>query len=117
MTIPEQLLWSMLRRKQLAGLQFAKQVPIGPFIADFVCREKRLIVEVDGDSHADRAKHDAERTRWLVAEGFQVMRVSNDDVLKNLEGVLVSIVAAAGIDVDRWRAGEFGRLPENSGGS
>lgn len=111
MTFPERRLWLALRRKQLAGLRFLKQAPIGPYIVDFVCRERRLIVEVDGDSHAERARHDAQRTQWLMNQKYRVVRVANDDVLKNLEGVLTSIVNAAGIDVQGWLAGEVGQIP------
>jgi very-short-patch-repair endonuclease len=112
MTYPERRLWSVLRRQSLAELKFVKQVPIGPYIVDFVCREKRLLVEVDGDSHADRKAYDERRAKWLVEQSYQLIRVTNDDVLQNLEGVLATIVAAAGIDVDRWRSGEFGKVPE-----
>lgn len=112
LTFPERRLWNVLRRQHLAGLRFVKQVPVGPYIVDFVCREKRLLVEVDGDSHADRKAYDQKRATWLISQSYQLVRVSNDDVLNNLDGVLAAIVTAVGIDVERWRAGEFGKVPE-----
>ena len=114
MTVPEQKLWNVLRRRQLAGLKFVRQMPIDPFIVDFACRKKRLIVEVDGASHADRGEADRLRQQSLEAAGWQVVRVSNDDVLSNLEGVLCIIVAAAGLDAADWRDGAYGQLPEDS---
>jgi len=80
-TRAEWVLWLALRDRRLGGLKFARQQPLGPYYADFVCREQRLIVEVDGGQHADRA---SDRRR----DGYRVVRVWNNDVLGNLEGVL-----------------------------
>jgi adenine-specific DNA-methyltransferase len=77
----------------LNGAKFRRQVWLGPFIADFFCADARLIVEVDGDSHADQAAYDDRRTKWLAAEGFRVVRVTNSDVMHNLDGVLEHIAA------------------------
>src|SRR5690606_20740962 len=79
--------WLRLRPKP-QGFRFRRQVPIGPFIVDFLVHEARLIVEVDGGHHFDdeRRRADAQRTRWLESRGFEVLRVSNLDVETNLEG-------------------------------
>ena len=82
------------------------------FVADFACVEAQLIVEVDGESHTGRFAADQQREAVLSEAGWRVVRVSNDDVLQSLEGVLALIVAAAGLDPERWRNGEYGQLPE-----
>ena len=94
MTDAERALWSVLRRKQLGGHRFRKQVPIGKFIVDFMCLDARLIVELDGGQHSDAQPADAERDAWLLRQGFRVLRFWNHDVMKNQEGVLTTIVAA-----------------------
>jgi very-short-patch-repair endonuclease len=76
---------------QIDGYKFRRQQPIGNYIADFVCFEKRLIVELDGGQHAVQSGYDAERDGWLRAEGFTVLRFWNNDVLKNLNGVTEKI--------------------------
>ena len=86
-TDAERLLWSQLRRKQLEGLKFRRQQPIGRYIADFVCFEGKLIVEVDGSQHGEIAERDDERTSWLGSQGFKVLRFWNHDLLENIEGV------------------------------
>ena len=112
MTFPEKRLWRVLRDRRLAGLKFRRQVPVCQFVADFACIETQLIIEVDGESHTGRLSADQRREELLRGAGWRVVRVSNDDVLQNLEGVLSLIVTAAGLDVDRWRNGEYGQLPE-----
>lgn len=114
LTVPEERLWRVLRDRRLAGLKFRRQVPIEKYIADFACVEKRLIVEVDGESHADRAAADHQRTIQLNNAGWRIVRVTNDDVLQSLEGVLMLIIAAAGFDPAKWRDGEYGQLPEGT---
>ena len=89
----EKKLWACLRNRQLADLKFRRQVCIGPFIADFYCAGLLLIVELDGDSHADRLKYDAERTTWLENNGYRVIRFYNHDVQKNLVEVLEAILS------------------------
>ena len=89
-TETERLLWKHLRAKQFEGLKFRRQQPIGKYIADFVCFEKRVIIELDGGQHAlprERLK-DQERDRWLEAQGFRVLRFWDNDVFTNTEGVL-----------------------------
>ena len=92
-TPAERRLWTKLRSRQLHGYKFRRQVWLGPFIADFFCAEARLIVEVDGDSHASQLAYDERRTVWLGREGFNVVRVTNADVMKNIDGVLAFIVS------------------------
>jgi len=90
-TDAEAKLWSWLRGGQLDGLRFRRQFPIGDFIVDFCCRERRLIVEVDGGQHdLERAK-DLKREELLKARGCQVLRFWNSDVLDSIEGVLDKI--------------------------
>jgi very-short-patch-repair endonuclease len=93
-TEAEQRLWFLLRRKQLDGYRFRRQVPIGTYVADFACFAERLIVEVDGSQHADREKKDAQRTAWLQERGYRVIRVWNNDITENPEGVVTAILAA-----------------------
>jgi very-short-patch-repair endonuclease len=96
MSESEHKLWRELRARQLDGVRFRRQHPIGPYIADFVCLEHRLVVEVDGAHHTDDAQiaHDERRDRWLAAEGYRVMRFSNTDVFENLGGVVDTIWGA-----------------------
>jgi very-short-patch-repair endonuclease len=93
-TLAERRLWQQLRFRQIDGHRFRRQAPIGRFVVDFVCFEQRLIIEVDGGQHAERAQEDAKRTRWLEGEGFRVLRVWNSDVLQNTEGVVEFIRGA-----------------------
>ena len=92
-TNAELRLWYRLRSRSINGHKFVRQEPIGPYIVDFICREKRLIVEVDGVTHSEPAeiKRDKARTEILEACGFLVVRISNTDVYENLEGVLEMI--------------------------
>ncbi len=96
LTDAEQRLWYHLRNRRLGGHKFRRQVPFGPYVADFVCMAARLIVEVDGGQHAQRAVEDARRTRYLEDQGYRVVRFWNNEVLGNLEGVLqrLSVVIA-----------------------
>ena len=93
----ERRLWSALRGRQLHGLRFRRQHPIGPYIADFICLEKRLVVEVDGSQHAEPAQiaHDTRRTNWLQREGYRVLRVWTNEVFENLDGVAKTILVEA----------------------
>ena len=97
-TQAERELWSQLRRRQLAGLRFRRQFPIGPFVVDFVCLERRLIVEVDGEvhEHAGRIERDVARDRWLMDQGFRVLRLTNAVVMNDPDGVYAAIAAALG---------------------
>lgn len=96
-TDAETLLWSRLRGHRLFGLKFRRQQPVGACIVDFFCAEKRLIVELDGGQHQDRAGYDAGRDAWLKTEGYTVLRYWNNEVMGNLEGVLGDICRCAGV--------------------
>src|SRR2546423_11641146 len=83
LTEAERKLWSLLRRKQVHGLRFRRQQPVGPYIADFYCPAAKLIIELDGEQHGDprQREYDKVRTRWLQSEGFHVLRIWNFDIL------------------------------------
>jgi very-short-patch-repair endonuclease len=91
-TDAERKLWFALRDRRLGGFKFVRQEAIGPYIVDFVCREKKLIVEVDGGQHAENTR-DRVRDRALASDGYCILRFWNSDVLKNREGVLYTILA------------------------
>ncbi|QAY76250.1 endonuclease domain-containing protein [Sphingosinicella sp. BN140058] len=91
-TPAEQKLWFALKARGLNGAKFRRQVVIGPYIADFACRTPlQLVVEVDGDTHATSLAYDEERTRYLQLKAYRVVRFTNADIMKNLEGVLQAI--------------------------
>ena len=90
-TRAESLLWSKLRAKQIAGVKFRRQQPIGNYIVDFVSFEKRIIIELDGGQHAKAKKKDSKRDKLLSENGFTVLRFWNNDIFNNLEGVLEAI--------------------------
>jgi very-short-patch-repair endonuclease len=94
LTDAERRLWKYLRCKQIEGHRFRRQVPIGPYYVDFLCLERRLVIEVDGGRHADRQAEDAKRTAWLESQGFRVLRYWNNEVLQNFEGVVEAILLA-----------------------
>ena len=100
MTPPEEKLWSHLRAGRLRGIKFVSQMVFGPdYIADFAAREHRLIIELDGDSHTDEG-HDARRDAHMAAKGWTVLRVGNNDVMTNVEGVCRAILNALGKDFE-----------------
>ncbi len=92
-TEPEKRLWRHLSASQIDGMKFRRQEVVGPYIADFMCPMRALIVEVDGDTHVDGGDH--ERDDALAALGFRVLRVTNADVMHNVEGVIEAIRNAA----------------------
>src|ERR1044071_2743017 len=96
MTRAESLLWRYLKAHHL-GLGFRRQVPMRAYIADFLCHRARLIVELDGESHdfASRQQRDVKRDAWFRSQGYRVLRFTNEDVLRNLEGVVTAICEAA----------------------
>ena len=93
MTDVERRLWSGLRNRRLGGHKFVRQMPVGPFFADFCCREARLIVELDGSQHAGSA-YDEQRDRHLIDRGFRVLRFWNQDVVSDIGAVCDTSVAA-----------------------
>ena len=90
---PERRLWHELRAGRL-GVKFARQVPIGPYIADFAARREKLVIEIDGDTHDPVA--DARRDAFFAEQGFRVLRFGNRDVIENLEGVCNEILRVLG---------------------
>jgi very-short-patch-repair endonuclease len=93
-TPAEARLWYNLRARRFAAVKFTHQVVIGPFIADFVARSRKLIVEVDGDTHGGNEAKDRSRTDWLQKQGYRVIRFSNADVIGNEAAVLEAILVA-----------------------
>ncbi|MFT6008588.1 MAG: very-short-patch-repair endonuclease [Parasphingorhabdus sp.] len=93
-TPAERKLWKYLSKRQVDGRKFSRQMPIGPYYADFLCRELALIIEIDGYSHDMRQSEDATRTQDLIDHGYRIVRFTNDDVLINVEGVVRQIELA-----------------------
>ncbi|MBV8739373.1 MAG: endonuclease domain-containing protein [Alphaproteobacteria bacterium] len=91
-TRAELALWRHLRDRQLAGFKFVRQEPVGPYFADFACRERYLVVEVDGGQHA-KSGADAKRDATMRDLGYKIIRVWNSDILGNIEGVLQMLSA------------------------
>ena len=91
-TDAEMRIWLALRDRRLGGFKFVRQETIGPFIADFVCRERKLIIELDGGQHSEN-KRDEIRDAFLKREGYKVLRFWNNDVMTNRDGVLQTILA------------------------
>ena len=86
-TKAESIFWAEVRGRQLKGLKFKRQVPIDKYLADFVCEEKTLIIELDDRSHDDRLDKDAERTKVLEKCGYRIIRLSNEEIYENLDGI------------------------------
>ncbi len=93
-TKPEQLLWAMVRNRRLEGAKFRRQHSIGKYIVDFVCLERSLIIELDGEYHDYIVEEDLERQEYLKAQGFVVLRFWNEDVLNDAEAVARGIINA-----------------------
>ncbi len=95
-TRAEGLLWWRLRDRRMSGWKFRRQVPVGPFVVDFLCHEVRLVIEVDGATHGEAGEvaYDQRRTRYLEGLGLKVLRVSNGEVFENLAGVCDMILVA-----------------------
>ena len=104
MTEPERRFWNLVRNRAFEGLKFVRQYPVGPFIADFACREKMLLVEIDGSQHVESAE-DVGRTSFLNREGYSVLRFWNTEVLFELNGVheLLRLVVAGDRPSPGWR--------------
>ncbi len=92
-TPAERRLWRALRDRQPGGAKFRRQVPLAHYIADFVCFNARLIIEVDGGQHAE-SHGDSARTKVLATQGYRVLRFWNNEVMENLGGVLAAITGA-----------------------
>ncbi len=96
MTEAEKSLWYLLRQKNLHGLKFRRQAPLGPYIVDFACLAKKVVIEADGGQHADN-EYDQKRDAWLREEGFTVLRFWNNDILGNRDAVISAILEACGV--------------------
>ena len=96
LTDAENILWTVLRRNQINNLHFKRQKPIGKYIVDFICREKHLIIEIDGGQHNQEKNivYDCERTRFLESYGYKVIRFWNNEIDNNIEGVYKTIMNA-----------------------
>lgn len=90
-TEAERYLWQCLRARQLMGLRFHRRYPLPPYVLDFYCAERALVIELDGSQPAGQAGHDAQRTDFLVAQGLTVLRYWNNDVMTNMASVLESL--------------------------
>jgi very-short-patch-repair endonuclease len=93
-TDAERLLWKHLRRRQIDGFRFRRKRPFGPYVCDFICLEAKLIVELDGSQHVERADYDAHRDAFLRSYGYRVLRFWNGDVTANTNAVLDTIFEA-----------------------
>ena len=94
LTMPERRLWRYLRAGQLAGAQFRRQHAVGRFVVDFFCAKAKLVVEIDGDSHATQRGYDHYRTNWLEGKGYTVLRFTNREVMNQLDAVVGEIAQA-----------------------
>ncbi len=94
MTIPERYLWYALRDRRLQGWKFRRQWPVGPLVVDFCCDAARLVIEIDGASHDAPGESDRIREQVITEHGYRVLRVSNDDVLDNLDDVCGAVLKA-----------------------
>ena len=92
-TPAERKLWSRIRDDQL-GVTFRRQHAVGNYIPDFVCIEKKLIIELDGSQHLEQEEYDEERTKYLNSLGYKVIRFWNSDVMNNIDGVILAIIHA-----------------------
>jgi very-short-patch-repair endonuclease len=95
MTETEVMIWNRLRRKQINGLQFYRQKPLGKYIVDFYCPAKKLVIEIDGGQHFwnDNPEKDKERDKYLAdALGYKILRFTNVDIFQNIEGVVHKII-------------------------
>ena len=118
-TESERKLWSLLRRKQVAGLRFRRQQTIGPYIVDFYCSVAKRVVELDGDQHGldGHLRYDETRTRWLTANGCRVLRFSNTELLQSAQTVLDAIwraIQETGVPLPEPLCGST--LPQGEGG-
>ncbi len=93
-TKAEQIMWGVLRNRQLGGYKFYRQEPVGSYIVDFCCRSKRLIIEIDGGVHVGREGQDEEREKAFVELNYRIIRFTNDQVIDNLNQVVEAILAS-----------------------
>ena len=110
-TPAEVKLWQALRGRRLADAKFRRQVWIGPYIADFFCLEAGLVIELDGSQHAEQADYDERRSAYLAGKGLRVLRIWNNEVEANFEGVLTAIADAVRVPSPSHSASPSGPLP------
>ncbi|MFA5959455.1 MAG: endonuclease domain-containing protein [Tatlockia sp.] len=94
LTDAENRMWYFLRNRRLAGYKFVREYVIGSYIADFVCRDKKLIIEIDGGQHLDAAQYDQRRTAYLMENGYRVLRFWNNEVFNSIHEVLETVLRA-----------------------
>ena len=99
-TPPEDLLWLALRNGQIGGLKFRRQHPIGPYVVDFYCHGAKLVVEVDGMSHEAKALQDAAKAKLIESQGLRILRVTNEEVMRNLDAVTREIARIGAVKWD-----------------
>jgi very-short-patch-repair endonuclease len=87
----EKLCWELIRAHRMEGIKFRRQHPIGPYFADFACASKGLVIEIDGDHHADQVEADARRTAVMESQGWKVVRFGANEVVQNPEGIWSAI--------------------------
>jgi very-short-patch-repair endonuclease len=97
-TDAERRLWYWLSGRELCGFKFVRQIPLGPYVVDFLCRSKRLVIEIDGEQHADSVG-DVRRTAWLNRHGYSVLRFWNHEVLRERDSVLDAVLAVLSGDI------------------
>ena len=90
-TEAEKLLWGSLRNKRFQDLKFRRQAPMGRFVVDFVCHDRKLVIEIDGGQHIREQENESARTKFFKGEGYKVIRFWNNEVLGNLTGVLEKV--------------------------
>jgi very-short-patch-repair endonuclease len=112
-TAPEKRLWAKLSRSQIGGRKFRRQLVIGPFIVDFFCPQKGLIVEVDDDTHIIAS--DVRRDAALSEMGYRIVRITNQDVMHNIDGVCEMILRALEEAPDRWASPHPNPSPKGEG--
>jgi very-short-patch-repair endonuclease len=93
-TDAEHRLWFHLRDRRLKGFKFRRQHRLGPYVVDFVCLDRGVVLELDGGQHLERASYDALRSQYLEGQGFRVLRFWNDEVLTRTEQVLAEVLRA-----------------------
>lgn len=95
MTPQEYKLWALLRNKKFNGVKFVRQYPIGPYIVDFACRKKSIVIELDGGQHNEIQNkiNDDKRTEYLISKGYKVLRFWNSEIDNNIEGVYLKLAA------------------------
>ncbi len=98
MTLPEKLLWNELRDRQVRGCKFRRQHPIGNYVVDFCCIEKKLIIEIDGEVHDLKADRDKIREDYLVGLGYRVVRVLAREIFQNMNSVILTLESILGVE-------------------